>query len=80
MKNKIIFWVFTTFLTLSVYLLIYFIALKEYDFGSFFGEMTVTMLIVVIIGMIVGTFFLIFLGILIPMVFWEIIKSMFKKK
>ena len=80
MKNKITIWVFGTLFTLGVYLLIYFIGFKEFDFGSFFGEMTIIMLIAVIIGMVVITFFLIFLIVLISFMLWELMRGIFKIK
>ena len=80
MKNKITTWIFGTLLTLGVYIAIYFTVLKEYDFGSFFGEMTLISLIAFVIITIVITFFLIFLIILISFMLWEAIKSLLKIK
>ena len=80
MKNKITTWVFGTLFTLGVYLLIYFFGLKEFDFGSFFGEMTIIKLIAVIIGMVVITFFIIFLIVLISFMLWELMRGIFKIK
>ena len=80
MKNKITAWIFGTLFTLSVYLIIYLTVLKEFDFGSFFGEMSIIMLIGVIIGMIAITFFLIFLIILISLMLWEVMRGIFKTK
>lgn len=80
MKNKITTWIFGTLFTLGVYVAIYFTALKEYDFGSFFGEMTLIMLIAFIIVTVVVTFFLIFFIILISLMLWEVMRGIFKTK
>ena len=67
-------------LTIIFYILLYYTVLKEYNFGVFFGEITFLELIVVCFGFIIITLIIAFLIILIPLVFWEMVKSTFNKK
>ena len=67
-------------LTIIFYILLYYTVLKEYNFGVFFGEITFLGLIVVCFGFIIITLIIAFLIILIPLVFWEMVKSTFNKK
>jgi len=67
-------------LTIIFYIFLYYTVLKEYNFGVIFGEITFLELIVVCFGFIIVTLIIAFLIILIPIVFWEMIKSIFKKK
>ena len=67
-------------LTIIFYIFLYYTVLKEYNFGVIFGEITFLELIVVCFGFIVVTLIIAFLIILIPIVFWEMLKSIFNKK
>ena len=67
-------------LTIIFYILLYYTVLKEYNFGVFFGEITFLELIVYSFGFIIITLVIAFLIILIPVVFWEMVKSIFNKK
>ena len=67
-------------LTIIFYIFLYYTVLKEYNFGVIFGEITFLELIVVCFGFIIVTLIIAFLIILIPIVFWEMITSIFKKK